>query len=104
MRTKSYNCIESNHQFLMCSIQDAGMPCLFGRNKWTPQEEIHLLDATEYYGFGNWEDIANHIETRTPEGKSEKLRIMFYFYNPEWQRNLVLNILKRGLSDIFGGL
>lgn len=51
---------------------DAGMPCLFGRNKWTPQEEIHLLDATEYYGFGNWEDIANHIETRTPEEAKEE--------------------------------
>lgn len=28
---------------------------------------MHLLDAIEQYGFGNWEDISKHIETRTPE-------------------------------------
>lgn len=29
---------------------------------------MRLLDAIEQFGFGNWEDISKHIETRTPEG------------------------------------
>jgi hypothetical protein len=40
-----------------------------GKNVWSAREEMRLLDAIEQYGFGNWEDIAKHIETRTPEGK-----------------------------------
>ena len=49
--------------------QDAGAVGLFiGKNGWTAKEEQHLLDAIEQYGFGNWEDISTHIETRTPEG------------------------------------
>lgn len=40
-----------------------------GRSSWTANEEVRLLDAIEQFGFGNWEDIAKHIETRTPEGK-----------------------------------
>lgn len=39
-----------------------------GRSSWSANEEVRLLDAIEQFGFGNWEDIAKHIETRTPEG------------------------------------
>jgi len=41
--------------------------CL-GRGGWSAREELHLLDAIEQFGFGNWEDISRHIETRSPEG------------------------------------
>lgn len=34
---------------------------------WTLAEETMLLDAVEQYGFGNWEDVANHVEKRTAE-------------------------------------
>ncbi|XP_060582082.1 transcriptional adapter 2-beta-like isoform X2 [Ruditapes philippinarum] len=34
---------------------------------WTLAEETMLLDAVEQYGFGNWEDVANHVESKSPE-------------------------------------
>ncbi|XP_063235227.1 transcriptional adapter 2B [Bacillus rossius redtenbacheri] len=37
------------------------------RGGWSAREELHLLDAIEQFGFGNWEDISQHIETRGPE-------------------------------------
>ncbi|XP_066991361.1 transcriptional adapter 2B isoform X2 [Anabrus simplex] len=45
--------------------------CL-GRGGWSAREELHLLDAIEQYGFGNWEDISRHIETRSPEEAKEE--------------------------------
>ena len=35
---------------------------------WSAREEIRLLDAIEQYGFGNWQDISKHIETKAPAG------------------------------------
>eukprot|EP00795_Rhopilema_esculentum_P002780 gene2780-1003_t len=34
---------------------------------WTAEEEILLLDGVEQHGYGNWDDIADHISTKTPE-------------------------------------
>ncbi|KAK3094064.1 hypothetical protein FSP39_023693 [Pinctada imbricata] len=34
---------------------------------WTLSEETMLLDAVEQYGFGNWEDVANHVESKNAE-------------------------------------
>lgn len=50
-------------------FKDSGAFGIFlGRTSWSANEEVRLLDAIEQFGFGNWEDIAKHIETRTPEG------------------------------------
>nr|CAG4638418.1 EOG090X058A [Cyclestheria hislopi] len=38
---------------------------------WSAQEEYQLLDAIEQFGYGNWEDVAKHIETRTSEESQE---------------------------------
>lgn len=35
-------------------------------------EELRLLNAVEQFGFGNWEDISKHIETRSPEDAKEE--------------------------------
>ncbi|XP_049784446.1 transcriptional adapter 2B-like isoform X1 [Schistocerca gregaria] len=43
-----------------------------GRGGWSAREELHLLNAIEQYGFGNWEDISRHIETRTSEEAKEE--------------------------------
>lgn len=52
-------------------MQDSGTISIFnGRGNWTAREQLRLLDAIEQFGFGNWEDISKHIETRTPEGTS----------------------------------
>lgn len=37
---------------------------------WTAKEDIRLLDAIEQYGFGNWQDISRHIETKTSSGRA----------------------------------
>ncbi|XP_036356463.1 transcriptional adapter 2-beta isoform X2 [Octopus sinensis] len=37
---------------------------------WTLVEETMLLDAVEQYGFGNWHDVANHVETRNASAVS----------------------------------
>ncbi|KAJ0173642.1 hypothetical protein K1T71_010791 [Dendrolimus kikuchii] len=47
---------------------DSGAFGIFlGRSSWSANEEVRLLDAIEQFGFGNWEDIAKHIETKSPE-------------------------------------
>lgn len=54
-------------------FMDSGTVSLFnGRGNWTAREELRLLDAIEQFGFGNWEDISKHIETRTPEEAKEE--------------------------------
>ncbi|XP_075982596.1 transcriptional adapter 2B isoform X2 [Anticarsia gemmatalis] len=54
-------------------IMDSGAFGIFlGRSSWSANEEVRLLDAIEQFGFGNWEDISKHIETRTSdEAKDE---------------------------------
>ena len=41
-------------------------------SEWNAREEVRLLDAVEQYGYGNWKDISNHIETKTPELAKEE--------------------------------
>ncbi|CAH2045423.1 unnamed protein product, partial [Iphiclides podalirius] len=54
---------DHSYQFM-----DSGAFGIFlGRNSWSANEEVRLLDAIEQFGFGNWEDIAKHIESRSPE-------------------------------------
>ncbi|XP_014608486.1 PREDICTED: transcriptional adapter 2B isoform X9 [Polistes canadensis] len=52
---------------------DSGTISIFnGRGNWTAKEQLRLLDAIEQFGFGNWEDISKHIETRSPEEAKEE--------------------------------
>jgi len=54
-------------------FMDTGNFSIFpGQGHWTAREEVRLLDAIEQYGFGNWDDIAGHIETRTPDEARNK--------------------------------
>ena len=39
---------------------------------WNARDEMRLLDAVEQWGYGNWKEIANHIETKTPEQAKEE--------------------------------
>lgn len=36
---------------------------------WSAREDYQLLDAIEQFGYGNWEDVAKHVETRDAERK-----------------------------------
>ncbi|XP_015187188.1 PREDICTED: transcriptional adapter 2B isoform X2 [Polistes dominula] len=59
---------DHSYQFM-----DSGTISIFnGRGNWTAKEQLRLLDAIEQFGFGNWEDISKHIETRTPEEAKEE--------------------------------
>ncbi|KAK3874696.1 hypothetical protein Pcinc_020382 [Petrolisthes cinctipes] len=61
------------YQFMAGVFQDTGNFSIFpGQGHWTAREEVRLLDAIEQYGYGNWEDIARHIESRTPEDARNK--------------------------------
>ena len=56
----------------MCFIvlKDSGSLVIFpNESTWSAREEIRLLDAIEQYGFGNWQDISKHIESKTSNGK-----------------------------------
>ncbi|KAK9737464.1 Zinc finger, ZZ type [Popillia japonica] len=48
-----------------------------GRGNWTGREQLLLLDAIELYGFGNWELISRHVETRTPEEVKEEYTLRY---------------------------
>ncbi|KAL8586905.1 hypothetical protein ACOMHN_051010 [Nucella lapillus] len=44
---------------------------------WSKKEEHMLLDAVEQFGFGNWQDVAGHVKSRT-EPECENHYIKFY--------------------------
>jgi transcriptional adapter 2-beta len=39
---------------------------------WNAREEMRLLDAVEQFGYGNWKDISQYIESKTPEAAKEE--------------------------------
>ncbi|XP_031564876.1 transcriptional adapter 2-beta-like isoform X2 [Actinia tenebrosa] len=45
-------------------LTDGGTFPMFSED-WSAEEETLLLDAIEQHGFGNWDDIADHIGTKT---------------------------------------
>nr|1X41_A Chain A, Transcriptional adaptor 2-like, isoform b [Homo sapiens] len=51
-----------------------------GDPSWTAQEEMALLEAVMDCGFGNWQDVANQMCTKTKE-ECEK-HYMKYFSGP----------------------
>ncbi|CAG2060073.1 unnamed protein product [Timema podura] len=59
-------CHKNGHPYQFMDSEPMGV--FQGRVGWSVREELRLLDAIELYGFGNWEDISGHIETRTAEG------------------------------------
>nr|CAD7202053.1 unnamed protein product [Timema douglasi] len=58
-------CHKNGHPYQFMDSEPMGV--FQGRVGWSVREELRLLDAIELYGFGNWEDISGHIETRTAE-------------------------------------
>ncbi|XP_059482151.1 transcriptional adapter 2B [Neocloeon triangulifer] len=59
-----------NHPY---QFMDSGTVSVFqGKGGWSAKEEMRLLDAIEQFGFGNWEDISKHIESKTSEEAEEE--------------------------------
>ncbi|GAB1598108.1 transcriptional adapter 2-beta-like, partial [Argonauta hians] len=46
---------------------------------WSLVEETMLLDAVEQYGFGNWQDVANHVETKNASDCQEHYASFYLF-------------------------
>lgn len=57
------------HALVSCHVNQEGSSCvsLFESEgkPWKATEELALLEAVELYGFGNWEDTAKLVGTRT---------------------------------------
>lgn len=54
-------------------LQDSGTISVFqGKGSWSAKEVMRLLDAIEQFGFGNWEDISKHIESKNSEEAEEE--------------------------------
>ncbi|XP_070181068.1 transcriptional adapter 2-beta-like [Littorina saxatilis] len=61
-------------------VGHVGGPAAFELEKpWSLAEEHMLLDAVEQYGFGNWSDVAGHVETRT-ETECEEHYVQYYIH------------------------
>lgn len=56
-----------------CNFKDNCEGILFGgHGAWTGKEQLQLLDAVELYGFGNWQLVSKHVETRTAKECKEE--------------------------------
>ncbi|XP_065663403.1 transcriptional adapter 2-alpha isoform X2 [Hydra vulgaris] len=53
---------KSNHRYIFKSYNFN----LFD-DKWTAAEELHLLEATREYGFGNWSEVSEKMRTKTKD-------------------------------------
>ncbi|XP_039495225.1 transcriptional adapter 2B isoform X1 [Drosophila santomea] len=63
---------QNNHAYQFMDTGTSILSVFRGKGAWTAREEIRLLDAIEQYGFGNWEDISKHIETKSAEDAKEE--------------------------------
>jgi hypothetical protein len=50
---------------------------------WGADEELLLLEGLEVHGMGNWEDVAEHVTTKTKE-ECEEHYTKYYLNSPCW--------------------
>uniref|UniRef100_A0A0P4VP64 Transcriptional adapter n=1 Tax=Rhodnius neglectus TaxID=72488 RepID=A0A0P4VP64_9HEMI len=48
-------------------VDSGAVDIIRSKSKWSAKEELLLLNGIEQYGFGNWENISQHIKTRTAD-------------------------------------
>jgi len=53
-------------------LVDSDKECDKAIGNWNVREDTRLLDAVEMFGFGNWKDIAKHVETKTDQQVKER--------------------------------
>ncbi|XP_032136688.1 transcriptional adapter 2-alpha isoform X2 [Sapajus apella] len=71
--------------FFLC-LQTSDFPVL--DPSWTAQEEMALLEAVMDCGFGNWQDVANQMCTKTKE-ECEKHYMKHFINNPLFASTLL---------------
>lgn len=64
---------------------------------WGADEEILLLEGMEVCGAGNWEDIAEHVTTKTKE-ECEEHYYKYYINSPNWP--LPVSTIREGPIDV----
>uniref|UniRef100_A0A8C5S2G3 Transcriptional adapter 2-alpha n=1 Tax=Laticauda laticaudata TaxID=8630 RepID=A0A8C5S2G3_LATLA len=69
-----------------CSTFTSNFPVL--DPTWTAQEEMALLEAVMDCGFGNWQDVANQMSTKTKE-ECEKHYMKHFINNPLFASSLL---------------
>ncbi|XP_055903119.1 transcriptional adapter 2B isoform X2 [Eupeodes corollae] len=63
---------QQSHAYQFMDTGTAILSIFRGKGSWSAREELRLLDAIEKYGFGNWEGISKHIETKSAEDSKEE--------------------------------
>jgi len=53
-------------------LNDSDKECDKVLGNWNVRDDTRLLDAVEMFGFGNWKDIAKHVETKTDQQVKER--------------------------------
>ncbi|CAH2221323.1 transcriptional adapter 2-alpha isoform X2 [Pelobates cultripes] len=74
---------QSNHSY---EIMTSDFPVL--DPSWTAQEEMALLEAVMDCGFGNWQDVANQMRTKTKDD-CEKHYMKHFINNPLFASTLL---------------
>ncbi|KAG8451330.1 hypothetical protein GDO86_003515 [Hymenochirus boettgeri] len=74
---------QSDHSY---EIMTSNFPVL--DPSWTAQEEMSLLEAVMDCGFGNWQDVANQMRTKTKED-CEKHYMKYFINNPLFASTLL---------------
>uniref|UniRef100_A0A8C5U415 Transcriptional adapter n=1 Tax=Malurus cyaneus samueli TaxID=2593467 RepID=A0A8C5U415_9PASS len=77
-----------DHSSLLCFflLQTSDFPVL--DPNWTAQEEMSLLEAVMDCGFGNWQDVANQMCTKSKE-ECEKHYMKHFINNPLFASTLL---------------
>lgn len=81
---------KKDHGYLFC---DNGTFPIF-MDEWTAEEEMLMLDGVEQHGYGNWDDIADHIVTKSADDVKQHYDDIFV------SKNIGEATLPRRLNDI----
>jgi hypothetical protein len=71
---------KKDHNYYLKSSQS--FPIFDSERLWSYKEELLLLQFIEQYGFGNWEEIAKHLPSKTADGIFFSIRQTIQFLAP----------------------
>jgi len=64
---------------------------------WSADEELLLIEASEYYGLGNWADVAEQVTSRSKE-ELERHYLDCYIRSPDYP--LPVPAVHPGCADV----
>lgn len=84
---KKLNQHSNDHDYRVMDILDFSLFDL----GWKADEEILLVDGLETFGIGNWEQIADHIGSKTKQECAEHYKKV-YLDSPNWPMPIDFNV------------